>query len=220
MTLKSDIGTGTPCTFKVKYTEVPVEFSVKCNDKGVGNDIHVGGGPKDLESEITIAPYLVTGCSNSDCSYDIKLGGSSIFSSAQTGYDGGEITFTGADSKGKKNYTLTIYDPTSSDSHSCNFSVDFKGDDPEPGPGPGTIIEMELNDGATLEKGKTYKLTKCSAGGTRIQMHNVKLKNCVDVFGSGGTYWVNTDSQCEGEIFISYPITVTIPSDMTVNCGY
>lgn len=201
LTLKSDIGTGTPCTFKVKYTEVPVGFSVKCKDKGAGNDIHVDGGPKDLESEITIAPYLVTGCDNSDCSYDIKLGGSSIFSSAQTGYDGGEITFTGADSKGKKNYTLTIYDPTSSDSHSCNFSVDFKGDDPEPPtpPGPGDSCIPFVNGVGDYDKHCYNSGLENMAPGKCYTMNKDRIPDGVPLYinGSASDTWWWSETSCK-----------------------
>ena len=107
---------------EIRFTSTTPSFDVQCNS-GSGNTIanqtNVTQG-----STVTVTPYQVSGC-NSDCSYDISLNGSSILSTPQSSYDGSSINFTGASSSGKKDYTLTIYDPTSSDSKSCTFSVTY-----------------------------------------------------------------------------------------------
>ncbi len=88
------------------------------------------------------------------------------------------------------------------------------------GGGAGTEIQIAPN--TTLTKGHSYTITGCSNGGSRIQLNNAKFKNCMNVLGSGGTYWYNNDNDCGGEIMVTYPITVTIPSsaDLIIsNCG-
>ena len=80
---------------------------------------------------------------------------------------------------------------------------------------------VEISAGTTLTKNTTYKITGCDKGGSRIQLNNAKFQNCLDIFGTDGTYWYNNTNDCGGEIFVSYPIVVTTPSvDVVIGgCG-
>ena len=104
------------CTFDVTYV-VPVSFGVVCN---IAAQTNVTQG-----ATVSIEPEEVTGCENSNCSYDITLNSESIFDDPQTGYGGTDysISFTGANSAGEKQYTLTISDGT--DSEDCTFNVTY-----------------------------------------------------------------------------------------------
>ena len=96
----------------------------------------------------------------------------------------------------------------------AQFDTDYGKPKPE---------EIEINTDDVLEKGKTYKITGCGAGGKRIQLYHIGFKDCVAIFGKGGTYWYNNDNDCGGEIMVTYPVTVTIPTtaDVTIGgCGY
>ena len=113
MTRKNDNVTDT-CNFSVEYKE---PFEVTC-DIADQTD-------KEQGSEITVTPYSVQGC-NADCYYDIKLDGSSVIGGEKGSYDGSSVSFTGANSAGEKNYTLTIYSPDKSKQKDCTFKVTYK----------------------------------------------------------------------------------------------
>lgn len=110
MTRKNDNVTDT-CNFSVEYQE-PFEVTCEIEDQT----------DKEQGSEITVTPYSVQGC-NADCYYDIKLDGSSV---EKGPYDGSSVSFTGANSAGEKNYTLTIYSPDKTEQEDCLFKVTYK----------------------------------------------------------------------------------------------
>ena len=134
-------------TYSVTSTSDPVRFTCEARSFTVEaasststessasvEDFEVDCGPivdqtgENLGANISVTPHSVSGCSNGDCSYDIKLGETSVLSGVQSNYSGGEISFTGASSAGKKDYVLTIYSPTSASSESCNFSVTYSSE--------------------------------------------------------------------------------------------
>ncbi len=80
--------------------------------------------------------------------------------------------------------------------------------------------EITIAQGTELSKNKTYRITGCTGGvGSRIQLNNAKFQNCMDIFGTGGTYWYNNSNDCGGEITVTFPITVTTPSTVGVTIG-
>lgn len=115
------------CPINVKYKNAAPSFAVVC---GTGSNPDVIAGKTDVESGSTIddiAPYNVSGCGNSDCSYLLAMQGGTITSGgSMSNYGGGTIAFSGADAPGQtKHYTLTIYSPNSSSSHACTFDVTY-----------------------------------------------------------------------------------------------
>lgn len=102
------------CNFSVEYKE---PFEVTCN---IADQTDIEQG-----SNITVTPHSVQGC-NADCYYDIKLDGSSVIGGEKGSYDGSSVSFTGANSAGEKNYTLTIYSPDKTEQVPCLFKVTYK----------------------------------------------------------------------------------------------
>ena len=177
---------------------------------------------------IPASSVTVTGCGTDDCTYTIKQG-ASIVGGPTTYSSGYDLVFTGSTETGKRIYEVHITHDNKSKKCGGTYEVTYTGSSSSSSSVAGSSSsttagaqEIEIKQNTVLKKGKTYKITGCDQGGSRIQMNNIGFKNCVDVFGTGGTYWYNNDNDCGGEIFVTYPVTVTIPNtaDLTIGgCG-
>ena len=115
--------TSIPCDISFREN-----FSVTCSDANGATMPNQNN--KQVNSEISLdAPEDIVGCESGNCSYDIKLRGSSttIVNGPIANYDGRGISFTDGDASAGdiREYTLTIFSPTSSNSHDCNFDVTY-----------------------------------------------------------------------------------------------
>ena len=177
----------------------------------------------------------VSGCDNNDCSIVVKRGdvdanmgstslGNTGMSSSPIDQNGTYTVYLNGSAMDNCTFTVTMVENNNSGDNNNGNGNNEDDDTPSDPPvvNPSTTEEIEIKQNTVLKKGTTYKITGCDKGGSRIQMGNIRFKNCVDVFGTGGTYWYNNDNDCGGEIFVTYPITVTIPNtaDLKISgCG-
>ena len=184
---------------------------------------------------VTYSISNVSGCDNNDCSIvvkrddvDVNMGSTSLgntgMSSSPIDQNGTYTVYLNGSTMDNCTFTVTMVENNNSGDNNNGNGNNEDDDTPSDPPvvNPSTTEEIEIKQNTVLKKGTTYKITGCDKGGSRIQMGNIRFKNCVDVFGTGGTYWYNNDNDCGGEIFVTYPITVTIPNtaDLKISgCG-
>ena len=230
-------------TYSVTSTSDPVRFTCEARSFTVEaasststessasvEDFEVDCGPivdqtGNLGANIFVTPHSVSGCSNGDCSYDIKLGETSVLSGVQSNYSGGRISFTGASSAGKKDYVLTIYSPTSASSESCNFSVTYSSessggtatcnwnyggsDATNLYPGISNNLKLIISDNSLSEQSVKLKCT-----GTTVEKTQ-NCKNCeitqVPTPSIPGTYACTVKTTSDNTLVCSPTLNVVAP---------
>ncbi|SHK53606.1 pilus assembly PilX N-terminal domain-containing protein [Fibrobacter sp. UWB12] len=220
-----------------KFIECEKEFSVKGAAAEPGAPHINSCSVESVEGSSVSISTAVTGCAGAnECTYNIEP--------SVAGYgdyhDNDPLYFSYNNGSGTVTHTLTITKGTKTDN--CTFDVTYVASSEESSSSseeekPSSSskanpskIDTVLTSGFVLEAGKTYTFTGCIAsdgntGGTRIQIGKATMKNCLDpITGTSKNYWNNSDSYCNGEVFVTYPITVHIPnnvSEYSINyCGW
>ena len=153
-------------------------------------------------ASITISPTISNCRVTGGCEYTLYNGSTSHKGT----YYSGDIVFVG-ESAGEYSYTLSAKNSKGDATSSCPFKITY---DAEAVP--------NWTNGMVLQGG-THKIQKCngSAGTKTLQIENAAFEDCLAIFSATNpNYWNNTYSKCDGQATVTFPITITVPENKSI----
>lgn len=166
---------------------------------------------KSVGESVTFTPTV--GNCESGCTYSISGGNTD---KSNVGYTNGQSMSLAAESvTGNVTYKVTMKNADDKTSD-CSFTVTYSSSSSS------KVTKEVINKGEVLNESKTYILKQCygdeSVSGyakVHFWFNGGNVQNCKDLFTPSlklNSYWNNDASFCQGEGYVKFPTTLTVPS--------